>query len=159
MEKEGNKWESSKERRMLETSEKIEREERLQKGKRKREQLLRELEVKSTQQRITDMLKQLPENRRTVVELELEQERKLSLQEAKMELWRTRRNRNEKIRKLEYLRTKKMGAENKEELDQKLIRIEEELTKFKLEQEQKEREQAAMGEKRRKAKILREQRK
>ena len=157
LEKEGNKWEMSKERRWAENNEKIEREERLQRGREKREKLIGEIENRKTQQRITDMLRQLPENRRTVLEMELEKERKLSLQEAKMELWRTRRN--SKQTKLDYLTSKRKGAENKEELDHKLRRIEEELTKSKAEAEKREREQAIIGEKKKKAQALREKRK
>ena len=52
--------------------------------------------------------KQLPEIRRKIVKTELEQERILTLQEAKTELLRTRRN-------------KKKGAEDKEELDNQPI--------------------------------------
>ena len=52
----------------------------------------------------------------------------LALQEAKIEPWRTRRNTSDKNQKLEYLRTKKRGAENdnKEELEYKFRREKEE---------------------------------
>ena len=58
--------------------------------------MMEKIEQKKLQMKITDALKQLPENRRKIIAKEEEKEQRMMMKEAKQELWRKWRNRNEK---------------------------------------------------------------
>ena len=88
IETEGDKWQKSKERRLEEKMKYEERERRLQVAGEKKRQTLDKLEKRKIQNKITENLRQLPENRRILIEREEEKERRLLLQEAKIELWK-----------------------------------------------------------------------
>ena len=88
IETEGDKWQKSKERRFEEKMKYEERERRLQVAGEKKRQTLDKLEKRKIQNKITENLRQLPENRRILIEREEEKERRLLLQEAKIELWK-----------------------------------------------------------------------
>ena len=86
----------------------------------------RDKRVRMKQQKITTQLAKLPENRRIMLERELETERKLNLKEAKEELWR--RWRQKKGRTEYKKKTKK--EEEETNLERKLESIEQETTKY-----------------------------
>ena len=92
----------------------------------KRKQLIETREKRMKQQKITTQLAKLPENRRIMLERELETERKLNLKEAKEELWR--RWRQKKGRTEYKKKTKK--EEEETNLERKLERIEQEIAKY-----------------------------
>ena len=86
----------------------IEREERLGRANAQREKTLKRLKTKEKQRKITETLEKLPENRRILVERELEKERRMNLKEAKEEIWKRWRQSKGKRRM-----NPKMGRDNK----------------------------------------------
>ena len=87
-ETEGINWKISKERRDQERKALEDKAERIQRGAHKKKQTLERIDKKLKQQRITQELEKLPDNRRILLEREIETERKLNLKEAKEELWK-----------------------------------------------------------------------
>lgn len=88
MKEEGHSWRNSEERREDERTRQREKEERLMRAAKQREQLLEKTENKKKQQKITESLEKLPENKRIMLEREMERERRLNLKEAKDEVWK-----------------------------------------------------------------------
>ena len=88
IEENGEKWRKSKERRDLEKQEELEKNERLERAAKKKSEVMDQQLRKKTQQKITESLKLLPENRRKLVKREEERREKLLLAEAENELWR-----------------------------------------------------------------------
>ena len=130
-ETEGINWKISKERRDLDRKLQEEKTERLERGAIKKKQIQEKTNTKLKQQKITSQLAKLPENRRIMVERELETERKLNLKEAKEELWRRWR---QKKGRTEY-KKKTTKEEENINLDRKIERIELELKKYEEELE------------------------
>ena len=87
MAKEGHNWKFSKERRDFERIEKLEKEDRLEKARVKKDNTKEKLEKKEKQLKITSELKKIPENRRKILLMEIKKERISTLKEAKEELW------------------------------------------------------------------------
>ena len=123
------KWKKSKERRELERSGDEERRDRKDRAAEKKRKTLEKIETTKTQQKITDCLKILPQNRRRLVEKEEEKMRKVLLEEAETELWR------------KWRQEKGRGMRNwaqvgeRETTEQKLRIVEEQTEKYKLELE------------------------
>ena len=82
------------------------------------------MEVKKKQQKITEALEKIPDNRRIILERELERERRMNLKEAKEEVWKrwrlTKGRRN----------TNPHKNLDKSNLDKKLDRIEKEVARY-----------------------------
>ena len=88
MEKEGENWKISKERRDLERQNETERMERLTRAGKKKKDTIQKIKCKEIQQKITKELNRLPRNRQILAEKEVERERLILMKEAKEELWR-----------------------------------------------------------------------
>ena len=116
MEEEGYHWKKSKERREQEKKNEDERQARLELAAEKRAKTLEKLETHKIQQKITDKLQELPQNRRILAERELERERKITLKEAREELWKKWRQSKGKRKDNPKLTTKS----TKEDLEEKL---------------------------------------
>ena len=129
IEENGEKWKKSKERRDLEKMEHLEKSERLGRAAVRREETLELIEKRKIQQKITENLKLLPENRRKIIEKEEERKRSLLMEEAENELWRKWRQRKGRGMKS----WAKVGE--KETLEDKLKIVEEQTEKYKLELE------------------------
>ena len=93
MEKEGTKWEKSRERRELEKREEEERTERMNRAARKSKEARKNWERKMMQQKITETLNKLPKNKQILIEREEEKISRILLKEAKEELWKKWRQR------------------------------------------------------------------
>ena len=103
LEEEGETWIKSKERRDMERVVEEERKERLTRAGVKREETLKKLKRKETQTKITDKLKEIPENRRKMIEMQVEKERRAELKEAKEKLisrWRQNKGKKDTLPKL-----------------------------------------------------------
>ena len=125
----GDTWEKSKERRDKERDEEERKHERLELAKIKKAGTIDRLETKKMQIKITSTLATLPGNRKKLLEMEMRRERRLDLQEAKLQLWK-------KWRKSKGKRSlhPKLGKENiREDLSRKLERIETEVKKYEKE--------------------------
>merc|ERR1712208_112710 len=99
----------------------LERRDRQIRAENKRKDTMEKLEKKQIQSRITSQLKLIPENRRKILEMEIERERIMILKEAKEELWKKwsqKKGRNQ-------YRKQPKGEEEKADLERKLERIEE----------------------------------
>ena len=90
----------------------LEKSERLGRAAVRREETLELIEKRQIQQKITENLKLLPENRRKIIEKEEERKRSLLMEEAENELWRKWRQRKgrgmkdwKKLGKMRHLRT------------------------------------------------------
>ena len=130
MAKDGINWKISKERRDLEREEKERRYERLNKAANRKKETLEKIDIKEKQLKITAELQKLPENRRKILEMEIERERLMMLKEAKEELWK-----KENQKKGRGYMKKPKKEEEKISLERKLERIEEEVRKLEEELE------------------------
>ena len=65
----------------------MEKEDRLEKARVKKDNTKEKLEKKEKQLKITSELKKIPENRRKILPMEIEKERILTLKEAKEKFW------------------------------------------------------------------------
>ena len=137
LEIDGTNWEKSKERRAEEKKKEEEKLERLRRAEIKRNTLTEKLEKRKLQTKITETLQELPQNRRILVEREKERERKLLLQEAKLELWKKWR---QKKGRGKVPKITQMKEQEKESLTRELEKIEAEVEKYKEEIEEKRRE-------------------
>ena len=133
IEENGEKWKKSKESRDLEKTEQLEKSERLGRAEKRREETLELIGKRQIQQKITENLKLLPENRRKLAEKEEEKRRNLLMKEAEDELWRKWRQ-----RKGRGMRDWKKVGEN-ETLERKLEIVEHQVEQYKLELERIER--------------------
>ena len=134
MGKEGEKWKISKERREKERMRELERSERLEKAAAKKRTALHQGKCKDMQRKITEELSKLPQNRKVLVEREMERERLILMKEAKQELWRKwRQNKGKTINPRQT--TKSERDKREDELDHKLKRIGEEVRKYEEELE------------------------
>ena len=88
MKREGLNWEKSKERREEERQKMLEKDDIMRKAARKKREALDKHHRKELQTKIMSQLMLIPENRRILLEREIEKERILNLKEAKLELWR-----------------------------------------------------------------------
>ena len=88
MKEEGYNWKISKERRDIEREQNRDREERLERANAQKERTLYTLERKEKQRKITETLDKLPKNRQIILERELEKERRLTLKEAREDVWK-----------------------------------------------------------------------
>ena len=86
MKEEGYHRQKSKERREVERR----KQERLAEASAKKECTMEKLETRKLQTKITETLKEFPRNRRILLERELEKERRMTLKEAKEEIWKER---------------------------------------------------------------------
>ena len=137
MAEEGHNWKISKERREKEREQKRTRDERLERANKQKEETLKKLETRERQSKITETLGKLPENRRILVERELDKERRVNLKEAREEVWKKWRQSKGKVRM-----NPKVGRDNND-LEEKLKKVEAEVEKYEIELERlktKERE-------------------
>ena len=88
MKDDGLHWKISAERREEERKLLLEKEERLQVAGRKQEKAKENHKCKGIQKKITECLKELPENRKKVLKMEEDKMNTITLKEAKMELWK-----------------------------------------------------------------------
>ena len=110
----------------------IEREDRIGKARKKREEFQEGMKRREIQTRITENLKILPKNKQILLEKQVNKEMLMCLKEAKEEIWKKWRQR--KGRGL-----KNPGGKLKEyTLEMKLARIEKETDKYKKELEEEE---------------------
>ena len=131
LEEERETWKKTKERRDMERLLEEERNERLAKAGLKRIKTLKNIKMKETQTKITDKLKEIPENERKILEMKVEKERRMELKEAKEKLisrWRQNKGKKDSVLK---------GKDDQEELEVKLEKIEREIIKYKKELEVK----------------------
>ena len=137
MKDEGLNWKRSQERREFEMKERLEKEEN---ERRRQEGIKVQLQAK-----ITECWMKLPEERKKMIEVKEEKERRMLLKEAKEELWkRWRQNKGRKATNPEI--------KDREKLEDKLSRIEREVAEMEKSREKviKERnEKAARLEKKR----------
>ena len=141
MQEEGYNWKKSKERREQERREEMERQERLNIAAEKKEKTLQKIEKTKLQKKITDSLNQIPRNRRILLEQRLEKERRMTLKEAKEEIWKKWRHSKGKRKN----NPNKLRPSQNHDLEEKLEKIEkevenyrEELEKIKQRKEEKE---------------------
>ena len=119
----------------------IEREDRIGKARKKREEFQEGMKRREIQTRITENLKILPKNKQILLEKQVNKEMLMCLKEAKEEIWKKWRQR--KGRGL-----KNPGGKLKEyTLEMKLARIEKETDKYKkeLEEEEKRNKENKLG--------------
>ena len=79
-----------------------ERIERLAKAGLKRRNMLTNIKMKETQTKITDKLREIPENERKILEMKVEKERRMELKEAKEKLiswWRQNKGKKDSVLK------------------------------------------------------------
>ena len=149
---EGETWKISSERREIEKQKELERHDKLKKAGKKKIETLEKLKVKEKQTKITEMLAELPDNRRKMLEIRLEKERILDLKEAKERLWK--KWRYSKGKKDLYQKIKKDKNETPESLENKLRKIEQEIENYKKELEtikkEKERKETKINKKKKK---------
>ena len=88
MKEDGLNWKISAERREEERKLRQEKEERLQLARKKQEKIKEDQKNKTIQKKMTDCLKNLPENQRKLLIMEEERINKITLKEAKAELWK-----------------------------------------------------------------------
>ena len=131
MSEHGYNWKISKERRELMRKEEEEKRERQSRAAKKKEETPERIENKKLQRKITDTLGELPRNKRIILERELDRERRMTLKEAKEELWKKWRQSKGK-RKSNPKYTKKTRNET---LEEQLDKIETEVNKYKEELE------------------------
>ena len=130
MEKEGISWEKSKERREYERG----KAERMQIVEMRKKALKDKVVKDKIQEKITESLARLPENRQRLLRMEEDKERRMLLTEAKKELWKRWRQ-----KKGRGQRMKAPEPGELEGLEKKLKRIETEIAKYNEELEEKER--------------------
>ena len=102
LEEEGETWKKTKERRDMERLLEEERNERLAKAGLKRRKTLKNIKMKETQTKITDKLREIPENERKILEMKVEKERRMELKEAKEKLisrWRQNKGKKDSVLK------------------------------------------------------------
>ena len=99
MQEEGFNWKISQERREQMRKEEIERTERKGRAAVKKTETLEKIENKNLQRKITDTLGKLPRNRRILLEREIEKERRITIKEAREELWKRWRHSKGKKKK------------------------------------------------------------
>ena len=126
LEEEGAAWEKSKERRMEERRIEQDRKERLEKGEKKRHELLERLEKRKLQTKISDALKTLPKNRKILLERQEEKEKQMLLEESKLVLWKKWRQKKGRY-------AKETRIDDKEKLEVKLKKIEKEVLEYEKE--------------------------
>ena len=129
IEENGEKWKKSRERRDLEKVEELEKRERLGRAAEKKKETMETIKKRKIQQKITEKLNILPENRRKIIERKELLQRNLMMAEAENELWRKWRR-----RKGRGMRNWKEIGEN-ETLERKFEIVEEQVRKYKLELE------------------------
>ena len=126
-----------------------EKQERKNRAATKKAETLEKIENRNLQRKITDSLGTLPRNRRILLEREIEKERRLTIKEAREELWKRWRHAKGK-RKTNPNYSKKTRNET---LEDKLDKIETEISKYKAEleqrQEQERRKEDRLAKKRR----------
>ena len=84
-----------------------EKEERLERGRKKGENVRHKERCKKIQTKITETLLKIPSNRQKIIREEEERERKLLLEEAKDEIWkRWRQNKGRKNKNMEFKKQK-----------------------------------------------------
>ena len=132
MKRDGYNWKISKERREQERAKNLERKERLERAAANKEKTLEKIERKNIQSKITDRLNQLPNNRRILIEKEIEKERLLNLKEAKEEIWKKWRQTKGRRRTNPH---KKQKMTENESLEEKLSKIEKAVEEYQLELE------------------------
>ena len=137
LKEEGETWQVSRERRELEREKDLERRDRLDRAKVRKNETLEKIRVKEIQLKITETLKEIPSNRRKIVEAQVDKERLLDLKEAKQKIWRKwRQNKGKKI-DFPIRETGKNAA-----WEEKLKKIEREVEKYKVELENAKKEDA-----------------
>ena len=88
MEMNGYNWRKSSERREFERNRLEEREERIMTAQRKKQNIMENERKRQIQRRITESLGELPNNKRILLEREIELEKRLLIKEAKEEIWK-----------------------------------------------------------------------
>ena len=134
MKEEGYHWQKSKDRREEENR----RKERIAEAAAKREKTLERLATKKLQTKITETLLELPENRRIILEGEMEKERRMILKEAKQEIWKKWRQSKGKRKnnpKIQDTKSKKGLKTPIDELEGKLAKIEKSVESYKADLE------------------------
>ena len=129
IEENGETWKKSKARRDIEREEEEQRKERKAKAAEKKKQTIEKIESRRKQQKITDCLMKLPENRKRLVEKEEEKMRKMMMEEAETELWRKWRQKKGRG----MINWAQIGE--KDTMEQKLMIVETQVEKYKLELE------------------------
>ena len=128
MNKEGENWQISKERREDERRQLVEKHERLGTARTKKEAVRTKQKCKEIQSKITTELKKLPRNRQILMEKEMERKRILLLREAKQELWKKWRQRKGRG---QVPKIAKLKEQEKESLTRELEKIEAQVEKYK----------------------------
>ena len=116
--------------------ERMRKQERLAEASAKRERTLNRLEAKKLQTKITETLKELPRNRRILLEGEMEKERRMTLREAKQEVWKKwRQSKGRRKNNPKTINKKNNKNNTNEELEAKLEKIEMAVQSYKSELE------------------------
>ena len=139
MREEGYNWKVSKEKGDEERRKQEEREERLRRAEHQKGELLEKLDVKKKQQKITEALEKIPDNRMIMLERELERERRINLKEAKEEVWKRWRLTKGRRKTNPHKNLDKSNLDKKlEKIEKEVERYEEELRKMRDEKQKKD---------------------
>ena len=104
---------------------------------RKKQNIMEKERKRQIQTRITESLGELPNNKRILLEREMELEKRLLIKEAKEEIWKKwRQNKGRK-----KTNPKILTKEDKNPIEDKLKRVELEVAKFKEERDKKKRDE------------------
>ena len=106
-------------------------------AQRKKQNIMEKERKRQIQTRITESLGELPNNKRILLEREMELEKRLLIKEAKEEIWKKWRQNKGRKKTNPRILTK----EDKNPIEDKLKRVELEVAKFKEERDKKKREE------------------